>query len=57
MSEQRLAQIDLVSLTSSRQYFSSPIAWEDQIQLHSLIKGVSIIGITILNSTREISTT
>lgn len=31
MTEQRLAQLDLVSLASSRQYFSSPIAWEDQV--------------------------
>ena len=31
MSEQRLAQIDLASLVNSRQYFPSPIAWEDQI--------------------------
>ena len=31
MTKQRLAQIDLASLTSSRQYFPSPIAWEDQV--------------------------
>lgn len=31
MTEQRLAQIDLESLVSSRQYFPSPLAWEDQV--------------------------
>ncbi|NBD31919.1 MAG: hypothetical protein GVY17_02820 [Cyanobacteria bacterium] len=31
MSEQRLAQIDLESLASWRQYFPSPMAWEDQV--------------------------
>jgi glycosidase len=31
MTEERLAQIDLESLTSSRQYFPSPLAWEDQV--------------------------
>lgn len=31
MSERKLAHIDLASLVSSRQYFSSPIAWEDQV--------------------------
>ena len=31
MTKQRLAQIDLASLVHSRQYFPSPIAWEDQV--------------------------
>ena len=31
MSEQRLAQVDLASLTTSRQYFPSALAWEDQV--------------------------
>ncbi|MEB3279427.1 MAG: alpha-amylase family glycosyl hydrolase [Lyngbya sp.] len=31
MTAQRLAQIDLESLASSRRYFPSPIAWEDQV--------------------------
>lgn len=31
MTEQRLAEIDLALLASSRQYFPSPIAWEDQV--------------------------
>lgn len=31
MTEGRLAHIDLESLASSRQYFPSPIAWEDQV--------------------------
>ncbi len=31
MSNQRLAQIDLDSLTNSRPYFPSPMAWEDQV--------------------------
>jgi len=31
VNEQRLAQIDLESLASSRQYFPSPMAWEDQV--------------------------
>ena len=31
MTEKRLAQIDLESLVASRQYFPSPIAWEDQV--------------------------
>ncbi|MBI4785209.1 MAG: alpha-amylase [Oscillatoriophycideae cyanobacterium NC_groundwater_1537_Pr4_S-0.65um_50_18] len=31
MSSQRLSDIDLLALTSSHTYFSSPIAWEDQV--------------------------
>ena len=31
MSEERLAEIDLASLVGSRQYFPSPLAWEDQV--------------------------
>lgn len=31
MTEERLVQIDLESLATSRQYFPSPLAWEDEV--------------------------